>query len=332
MKTFFNLVQEVLKPGVCSGCGGCAVFCSAAGYRALEMDKNGNPAYRNMENCIQCGLCHSICPAVRELDDEIKGRAVWSEPMGRVIEANVVRSADPAQRNRSEDSGVMAALLVHLFDRQQIDGAVISRPGGPFPLRPFLASTREDILALSRICHDTPHGVEGEDGPYREFPGIEPFDPRRGKRLKRVALVGTPCQINSLRKMQVLNLVPSDAVKYCFGFFCSQSEKGLKDLAGKGAVKFSACRFCGDYSAEFADISFGKTGGGWTTVLSRTLEGKDVLADGLGANRIEQFDIKDNPAFATQALKAVRKASSAEKKTARYNRRNLKSLPVRVNI
>jgi len=332
MKTFFDLVQEVLKPGLCSGCGGCAVFCSGAGYGALEIDNKGKPAYKDMESCIQCGLCYSVCPKVKELDDEIKDRAFWSEPMGPVIETNVIRVVDPELRNRTEDNGVLAALLVHLFDEKYIDGAVITRPSGEFQLRPILVSTREDILASARISHDTCHGDK-----YAEYPGIEQFHPSTRKNLKRVALVGTPCQINSLRKMQVLNLVPSDVIKFCFGLFCPSGDKEPADheSAGRDSEIFSACGFCGDYSAEFADVSFGKTSGGgdgWTTVLLRTPGGKKILADALRFGRIEQFCIRDNPAFATHALKAVRKASSAKKKTARYNLRNLKSRPVRVNI
>ena len=59
------------------------------------------------------------------------------------------------------------------------------------------------------------------------------------KGLKRVALVGTPCQIKSLRKMQVLNLIPSDSIKFCFGLFCSgnftfgiREQQQLSDIAG----------------------------------------------------------------------------------------------------
>ncbi len=39
--------------------------------------------------------------------------------------------------------------------------------------------------------------------------------------LKRIAFVGTPCQIKSIRKMQALKIVPSDAIKYYFGLFCT---------------------------------------------------------------------------------------------------------------
>jgi hypothetical protein len=36
MKTFFNLIQEVQKPGLCHHCGGCVTFCTAINDGALE--------------------------------------------------------------------------------------------------------------------------------------------------------------------------------------------------------------------------------------------------------------------------------------------------------
>ena len=36
------------------------------------------------------------------------------------------------------------------------------------------------------------------------------------KRLNRVAFVGTPCQINTLRRMEVMGIVPSGTIKYPF--------------------------------------------------------------------------------------------------------------------
>ncbi len=86
MKTFFNLVQEVQKPGLCHHCGGCVTFCTAINYGALELAEDGRPRYKDMEKCIECGLCYSICPEIGELDEEAKRRVAWSAPMGRILE------------------------------------------------------------------------------------------------------------------------------------------------------------------------------------------------------------------------------------------------------
>jgi len=372
MKTFFNLVQEVQKPGLCYRCGGCAVFCTAINYGALEIDENGKPVYGDMEKCIECGLCYSICPEINELDEETKRQAAWSEPMGRVIETTVVRASDARVRERATDGGAVTALLLHLFDRNRIDGAIVTRSVGKFQRQPFLATTRKDISDSAGLFFNTSLGMKRFSDQYMTFSTIEEFDPMIKKGLKRVALVGTPCQIKSLRKMQVLNLIPSDSIKICFGLFCSgnftfgiKEQQKLADIAGISwddvtrinlkdkfiitlksgdkrtveledmkSMKRYACHYCADYSAEFADISFGGIGAeeGWTTVITRTPLGRAVLADNRSFKSIEQFNVEDNPEFASFALQQVRKASSAKKKKARYKRRNLKAKSVQIKV
>ena len=98
METFFNLVQEVQKPGLCHRCGGCVTFCTAVNYGALELDEDGKPRYADMEKCIECGLCYSIGPEIGEYEEEVKRRAGWSEPNGRIIETTVARARDPEIR------------------------------------------------------------------------------------------------------------------------------------------------------------------------------------------------------------------------------------------
>ena len=310
MKTFFNLIQEVQKPGRCHRCGGCVTFCTAINYGALKIDDEGKPCYDEIEKCIECGLCHAICPEIDELEEEIRRRAAWSEPMGRVIETSVARATDKAILDKATDGGVVTALLLHLFDRGRIDGAIVTRQTGPFQRAPFLATSREEIIAAAGFFFDTSHGMKQFSEQYMTYSSIEEFDPMVKKGLKRVALVGTPCQINSVRRMQAMGLVPSDAIKLCLGLFCSgnfvfgDAERAkLAELGGFDwdqvrkvnikdalmlhlhsgevksiplndlfAIRRYACQFCSDYAAEFADISFGGIGAaeGWTTVLTRT--------------------------------------------------------------
>ena len=221
MKTFFDLIQDVQKPGLCHRCGGCVTFCSSVNYGALELDADGKPRYGEIEKCIECGLCHAICPEIDELEKETRERVGWTAPIGRVIETTVARAADPAVRRAATDGGVVTALLLHLLERGRIDGAIVTKQDGPFRRRPFLATTTEEIKQAAGFFFDTSHGMKDFGDRYMTHSQIEEFDPMLKKGLKRVAFVGTPCQVKSVRRMQTLGLVPADAVHICLGLFCS---------------------------------------------------------------------------------------------------------------
>jgi coenzyme F420 hydrogenase subunit beta len=370
MKTFFNLIQDVQKPGLCHRCGGCVTFCSAVNYGALELDAEGKPRYGEIEKCIECGLCHAICPEVDELEAETREAVGWKAPIGRVIETTVARAGDPEVRRRATDGGVVTALLLHLLERGRIDGAIVTRPNGPFQRQPFLATSPDEIKEASGFFFDTSHGMKSFGDRYVTFSSIEEFDPMIKKGLKRVALVGTPCQVKSVRRMQVLGLVPSDSIQFCFGLFCSgnftfgekerawMAEMGgfawkdvrkinIKDdlmvhlqdggvrhvsLEDLNALRRYACRFCPDYSSEYADISFGGIGAdeGWTTVLMRSPLGRAAFVDARGASRLEEVNAKDHPNFATQALAKVKSWSARKRKSAQKNRKALGGQAVRL--
>ncbi|MFP4049417.1 MAG: Coenzyme F420 hydrogenase/dehydrogenase, beta subunit C-terminal domain, partial [Desulfovermiculus sp.] len=154
----------------------------------------------------------------------------------------------------------------------------------------------------------------------------------------------------------------SEAIAYCLGLFCSgnfifgpeQREK-LAEIGGFGwndvqkmnikdsfqihltsgevrsididqldFMKRVACRYCPDYTAEYADVSFGGLGAleGWTTVLTRTPLGRAILADARG-EALEEFDHKVNPQYATQAFKAALTWSEHKKAAAEQSRHEL---------
>jgi coenzyme F420 hydrogenase subunit beta len=267
---------------------------------------------------------------------------------------------------------VVTALLIHLFDRGRIDGAIVAKQVGPFQRRPYLATTREEILESAGFYFDTLHGMHSFSEQYMTYSSIEEFDPMVKKGLGRVALVGTPCQIQSVRRMQVLGLVPSDSIQFCFGLFCSGNftfgEKERSLLARTGGFSWDevvkvnikedlmvhlktgefktitlkdlepirryACRYCGDYSAEYADIAFGGIGAdeGWTTTINRTPLGRAVLADAKSAGVLDAFKYEANPTYASSALNIVQTWSSKKKQLSSEARRAMGPPSVRVGI
>lgn len=175
------------------------------------------------------------------------------------------------------------------------------------------------------------------------------------KIVSRVAFVGTPCQINTMRRMEVLGVVPSDAITIHFGLFCSGNfqfgpeerrrleqignfewaevykvnvkEELLIHLRNKQTRRIPlerlafmrryACRFCDDYAAEFADLSFGGLGApdGWTTILIRSPKGQALMSKAMRA-RIELFRYKENPLLSKTMMAKVLESSEKKKQSA----------------
>lgn len=330
-KTFSDLIQEVQEPGKCHRCGGCVTFCSSSNLGALELDGSGRPRFNQTQECLECGLCYMICPETWDLDLAIKERAGWQAPFGRQIGLSIARASDEQIRERGTDGGVVTAILLHLFDTGRINGAIVSKATDA-GRTPFLATTREDLVASAGSCFRASYGMAGLADAYSTYSASlelltkkldilsedSRLSPEEVEGLPpRLAFVGTPCQVNTFRKMQALEIVPSDTVAYCFGLFCAGNfdfdARVFKEIEDKYSfryadvekinikeeflftlnsgrtvavglddlerVKRGACRFCTDFGAEYADIAFGGLGAeqGWTTVLPRTDIGRGVL-------------------------------------------------------
>jgi coenzyme F420 hydrogenase subunit beta len=356
MKTFSHLIQEVQDKGLCHHCGGCVAFCTAINYGALELGEDGRPRYCDKEKCIECGICYSICPEIRELDEETKNLVSWSAPMGCIMGTTVARAIDPEVRSRATDGGVVTALLLHLFGRGHIDAAIVSKKATPFQRQPWLALSRDEIIAAAGFHFDTVASLNHFSQTYTTYsPSIVKLKDVAKTPLKRVAFVGTPCQINTIRRMEVLGVVPADAIEFRFGLFCAGnfqfgpeerrrleeignftwaevSKVNLKEellihlhnqevrripLERLDFMKRYACRFCDDYAAEYADLSFGGLGApeGWTTVVTRTPLGQTLMGRARRVN-IEVPPPQENALLISQAAAKVLEWSEKKKQSA----------------
>jgi len=328
-KTFHDLEREVQRYNFCGKCGGCVAFCSADNLGALTVGPDGMPVFADEEKCLKCGICYMICPNIRDLDEELKRKTKWEPPIGPIKDLVSAQTTNLTVGERCTDGGVVTSLLLYLLDNHMIDAALVSKSDGPFHRGPMLATSGEEIISASGSHYDESFSVVKLGSHYSTYsPAMQELKSLRKGLIDRVAMVGTPCQIHTVRKMQVLRIIPSDVIKYCFGLFCIENfsfdDIQMRHLEKKygfdltqvlkvnvkedffiylkdgrvihipfeeiDSIARPACLVCPDFSAEFSDISFGGLGSleGYTTVLIRSERGKIVYRGALTAGYIKE--------------------------------------------
>ena len=293
------------------------------------MSEKGKPAYINEENCLKCGICFLICPQINILDNEIQEQFGWKPPIGTYKRIVSARSTNPEILENCTDGGVVTSILQCLLERKMIDGAIVSKKTGPFGREPIIATTYEEILESAGTRFIGSSQVE-ELGNFTTYsPTMQALRNLKNMDLLKIAVVGTPCQIHTIRKMQHLGVVPSHVVKYTIGLFCMENfsfdkedQQKVEERLGikideieklnlredfivtlkSGEVKHvplseiedvarPACFACTDFTNDFADISVGGVGSpeNFTTTIVRTKEGEEIYSEARRFKYIEEL-------------------------------------------
>ncbi|HMF30657.1 MAG TPA: coenzyme F420 hydrogenase/dehydrogenase beta subunit N-terminal domain-containing protein [Candidatus Lokiarchaeia archaeon] len=238
-KTFQDLIQEVHEKGICQECGGCVSFCSSAEYGVIGFTTpNAPPNYLNKEKCLECGICYCICPQTRILDDDLnqtyKFTDFTQQPMGPFVEVLSCQATDEEFLRYGTDGGVVNSIINYLFEKKAIDGAVVAKTDAPFAREAMVAKNREDLIAASGVKLDYSQQLEKMDSSEEraEFNTYTIAIPKLNRyKFKKFAVVGTPCQIYTLRCMQQLGVTPRKIWKYAWGCFASRISNLTKMLA-----------------------------------------------------------------------------------------------------
>ena len=330
VKTFRDLVTEVHERGICGQCGGCVSFCSAGEFNALRLGSDGVPEFANEDACLECGICYLICPQISVLDNELRERRAWRGPIGPVRKLTSAHTTNEDVRSICTDGGVVTSLLSYALDKHIIQAAIVSRRVGPFAQQVVIATTLEEIIDAAGSHYDESRQLSEAGKRYTTFaPTIREVKTLHEQDIRRVALVGTPCQIHTIRKMQLLHVLPADSVTLTIGLFCMESfsfdeaaREHLEKVLGTKLANIQklnvkddviitgsdgkmthvpfylvdefarpACFACSDFSNEFADISCGGLGSpdGYTTVIVRTSVGDKVYNGACHAKAIKEL-------------------------------------------
>jgi coenzyme F420 hydrogenase subunit beta len=244
-KTFEDLIKEVHEKGICQECGGCVAFCSAAKYDIIGFkDPCTPPEYIHKDQCLECGICYVICPQTHVLDSELNKTYKFtnfdSMPIGNYDDIYSCQAIDKEFLDRGTDGGVVNSILNFMIEKKLIEGAIVSKTYSAFSREASYAKSKEDLLRSSGTKLDISPQLDEvhKISTYtHSIPGLNRY------KFKKLAIVGVPCQFNSIRCMQDLGVTPSENIEICLGLFCYENfffEKShIEKFEKKFKIKFS---------------------------------------------------------------------------------------------
>lgn len=239
-KTFQDLITEVHEKGICQECGGCVSFCSSAEYDVIALkDPYSPPEYINKDKCLECGICYHICPQTHVLDDDLNRTYQFKDfssmPIGNYKNIYSCQATDQEFLKYGTDGGVVNSIINYLIEKKLVDGSIVSKTEVPFSREAMFADSKYDLIKTSGAKLDiSPHLDE-----IQKFcTYTDSIQKLNHYKFKKLAIVGTPCQLYTIRCMQDLGVTPSQNVAVCLGLFCfenflfdrSQIERFEKDF------------------------------------------------------------------------------------------------------
>ena len=191
-------IVQVVKDGLCTGCGTCVALCPNEAIKLTINEKKGIYVPElSEEKCDNCGTCYEVCPGhevdFKTLNLEIFGKEPEDILIGTYINCYIGHSTDYEIRYNSSSGGLVTQLLIFALDEGIIDGALVTKMSDENPLEPevFIARTKEEIITASQS----------------KFCPV-PANIMLKKILKEkgmFAVVGLSCHIQGIRKAEMIN-------------------------------------------------------------------------------------------------------------------------------
>lgn len=211
---FDRLQQAVIQPGLCTHCGTCvglsagALIMAPAAEGPLPMAASANAPAGALPGTLP-ELAYAACPGkgldYPQLVAQVFGAVPDNWLAGVVRSAYLGFSRQPEIRRHAASGGVITQALIHLLEQGLVQGAVVVQQGRPKPwlAEPVIARTVDEVRAASQSVY-APVPVNTLLAEMAAFPG-------------RLAYVGLPDQVASLRRLQQLGHPGALKVDYVLG-------------------------------------------------------------------------------------------------------------------
>ena len=211
-----NTIAQVVKDGLCTGCGTCIALCPEEAIKLTINEKKGIYVPElNEGKCNNCGICYEVCSGhsvdFKALNLEIFGKEPEDILIGNYLNCYFGHATDYNIRYNSASGGLITQLLIFALEEGIIDGALVTRMKKDKPLEPepFIARTKEEIIEASKSKYcPVPANIALK----------EILDSEEGEKF---AVVGLPCHIHGIRKAEMVNKKLKQKIVLHLGLWCS---------------------------------------------------------------------------------------------------------------
>lgn len=335
-----KLKKDVLEQSLCTGCGACVGLCP---YQVVYADRTVQ-----LFDCdLQDGKCYAFCPRTpagyQQMRESLFSADELTPEIGAVKAYYLSRAADSQLRAKAQHGGTVTALLELAMAEGLISSAIVSSRHEELEQEGRLIESESQLrdYAKSRFT------VSPTVAAFHRLP-----DGNTSK-VGVVATPCQALALAKMKTAKIPGYTKAESIGLVIGLFCGwtlsmerfqnllkeyhlspEAITGMDIPAGKNILELqtsqgkadvpmaevdacvrTACRYCMDSTAEFADLSVGaaRYGGdcddmrGWNQIIVRSASGKDLIDL---AQKRGVLEVREAPAAALQELKNA----AAEKK------------------
>ena len=335
-----KLKKDVLEQSLCTGCGACVGLCP---YQVVYRDRTVQ-----LHDCdLTDGKCYAFCPRTPadygQIRESLFDVSDVTPEIGAVKGYYLSRAADPVLRAKAQHGGTVTALLEVAMAEVLIDIAIVSSRNEELEQEGRLIEAKSQLCDYAKSKFTVSPTVAA----------FNHLDVEGNKKVGVVVTPCQAIALAKMKTANIQDNQKINQLKLVIGLFCGwtlsvesfhrllqqyqispEALTGMDIPAGKNVLELytnesvtsvsmaevdtcvrTACRYCIDSTAEFADLSVGaaRFGGdceemrGWNQIIVRSELGEQLMELAVAQGALE---IREAPASALQDLKNA----AAEKK------------------
>ena len=337
-----DLFKEVIDQGLCTGCGACVGRCP-------YIDQHGGRVVRLNRCTVENGQCYKYCPRtytdMNALSIKLFGKPYGKSEIGHFSAVHLIRSTNKGLHNAGQDGGTVITLLSLALKERIIDCVACTRMDENKVPYGYIARSADDLIRCAGSSYESGYalnvyrkipkdntdnfGIVGVGCQIESLSKMKADAPEDSADPERIRLmIGLFCGWSLSqqtfhpfmeKKFDLKRAVKFDiphSPNYTFDVFYNEKEKDSVSLDEIKPHINSACQYCWDMTAEFADISVGSAGSalpGWNTIIVRNERGAHLVNL---ARKMEMVECGEIPEARLNHLRTV---ASKRKKTAFKN-------------